>query len=157
MFYRLVCLLIFTNRMIPDYTNLRSPYITFADKIMDTVHTYYYNEYFNKILKNNVEKLVMVTAIAYDSCNKYSDKKINGSNDFFKNKMQDVEIYISKMVATFDNTSIEYKPAPFNVVDLYYGTNLRNEETLTQSYTFDKCMVYNYNYDKCNIDIDIVL
>lgn len=154
MFYRLVCLLIFTDRMIPDYTNLRSPYITIADKIMDTVHTYYYNEYFNKILKNKFEKIVMVTAIAYDSCNKYSDKKINGTNDFFKNKMEDVETYISKMVATFDNTSIEYKHPPFDVVDLYYGTNLPNEEKLMNAYTFDKCMVYNYNYDKCSFVVE---
>lgn len=154
MFYRLVCLLIFTNRMIPDYTNLRSPYITFANKIMDTVHTYYYNEYFNRILQNEHEKLVIVTSIAYDSCNKYSGKKINGTNDFFKYTMEDVETYISKMVSTFDNTSIEYKPPPFDIVDLYYGTNLPNEEKLIEYYTFDKCMIYNYNYDKCSIVVE---
>jgi hypothetical protein len=128
MFYRLVCILIFTNRMMPDYTNLRSPYITIADKIIDTVHTYYLN--------------------------KYSGKKINGTNDFFKYKIKDVETYISKMFSTFDNSSfVSYKPAPFDTVDLYYGTNLRNEETLLKSYTFDKCMVYNYNYDKCSINV----
>ena len=154
MFYRLVCILIFTNRMMPDYTNLRSPYITIADKIIDTVHTYYLNEYFNRILQNQYEKLIIATSIAYDSCNKYSGKKINGTNDFFKYKIKDVETYISKMFSTFDNSSfVSYKPAPFDTVDLYYGTNLRNEETLLKSYTFDKCMVYNYNYDKCSINV----
>ena len=154
MFYRLVCILIFTNRIMPDYANLRSPYITFADKIIDTVHTYYLNEYFNRILQNEHEKLIIATSIAYDSCNKYSGKKINGTNDFFKYKIKDVETYISKMFATFDNSSAaSYIPAPFDIVDLYYGTNLRNEETLLESYTFDKCIVYNYNYDKCSIEV----
>lgn len=58
------------------------------------------------------------------------------------------------MLARFDNSSFaSYKPAPFDIVDLYYGTNLRNEETLLESYTFDKCIVYNYNYDKCSIEV----
>jgi hypothetical protein len=65
MFYRLVCFVLFTQNSMPDYKNLFSPYITPTDKIINIVHTQYINEYFNNIMENDHEKLVMVTAVAY--------------------------------------------------------------------------------------------
>jgi hypothetical protein len=102
------------------------------------------------------EKLIMVTAVAYDACNKYSGQKIRNTTQFFKSTMDDVETYISKMVATkqkYDNsTYIENPNLAFEPVDFYKGKSLPNEETLMKSYNFDKCMILNYNRDKCTID-----
>ena len=156
MFYRLVCFLLFTRNLIPDYTNLFSPYITATDKIINIVQTQYINEYFNNIMENEHEKLIMVTAVAYDACNKYSGKKITNTTQFFKHTMDNVETYVSKMFATkqyYDNTTyIENPNLSFDIVDFYKGTSLPNEETLLESYNFDKCMILNYNRDKCTID-----
>ena len=156
MLYRLVCFLIFTRNLIPDYKNLFSPYITATDKIIDQVQTQYINEYFNNIMEEDHEKLIMVTAVAYDACNKYSGQKIRNTTQFFKSTMDDVETYISKIVSTkqkYDNsTYIENPNLAFEPVDFYKGTSLPNEETLMQSYNFDKCMILNYNRDKCTID-----
>ena len=156
MFYRLVCFLIFTRNSMPDYNNLFSPYITATDKIIDQVQTQYINEYFNNIMEEDHEKLIMVTAVAYDACNKYSGQKIRNTTQFFKSTMDDVETYISKMVSTkqkYDNsTYIENPNLSFDTVDLYKGTSLPNEETLMESYIFDKCMILNYNRDKCTIE-----
>jgi len=156
MFYRLVCFLIFTRNSMPDYKNLFSPYITTTDKIIDQVQTQYINEYFNNIMEEDHEKLIMVTAVAYDACNKYSGQKIRNTTQFFKSTMDNVETYISKMVSTkqkYDNaTYIENPNLSFDTVDFYKGTSLPNEETLMESYNFDKCMILNYNRDKCTID-----
>ena len=43
MFYRLVCFLIFTRNLIPNYKNVFSPYITTTDKIIEIVQTQYIN------------------------------------------------------------------------------------------------------------------
>jgi hypothetical protein len=141
---------------MPDYNNLFSPYITATDKIIDQVQTQYINEYFNNIMEEDHEKLIMVTAVVYDACNKYSGQKIRNTTQFFKSTMDDVETYISKMVSTkqkYDNsTYIENPNLSFDTVDLYKGTSLPNEETLMESYIFDKCMILNYNRDKCTID-----
>ena len=156
MIYRLVCFLIFTRNLIPNYKNLVSPYITPTDKIIDVVQSQYINEYFNNIMENEHEKLIMVTAVAYDACNKYSGQKIRNTTQFFKSTMDDVETYISKMAASkqqYDNsTYIENPNLSFDTVDLYKGTSLPNEETLMESHIFDKCMILNYNRDKCTID-----
>lgn len=156
MIYRLVCFLIFTRNLIPDYKNLFSPYITPTDKMLDIVQTQYINEYFNNIMENEYEKLIIVTAVAYDACNKYSGKKITNATQFFKSTMDDVETYVSKMFASkknYDNsTYIENPNLIFEPVDFYKGTSLPNEETLMESYNFDKCMILNYNRDKCTID-----
>ena len=100
MFYRLVCFLIFTRNLIPNYKNVFSPYITTTDKIIEIVQTQYINEYFNNIMENDNEKLIMVTAVAYDACNKYSGQKITNTTQFFKSTMDGVETYISKMFAS---------------------------------------------------------
>ena len=156
MFYRLVCFLLFTQNSMPDYKNLFSPYITPTDKIINIVQTQYINEYFNNIMENDHEKLIIVTAVAYDACNKYSGKKITNTTQFFKSTMDDVETYVSKMFASkknYDNsTYIENPNLIFDTVDFYKGTSLPNEETLMESYNFDKCMILNYNRDKCTID-----
>ena len=107
-------------------------------------------------MENDNEKLIMVTAVAYDACNKYSGQKITNTTQFFKSTMDGVETYISKMFASkkkYDNsTYIENPNLSFDTVDLYKGTSLPNEETLMESYIFDKCMILNYNSDKCTID-----
>ena len=156
MFYRLVCFLLFTQNSIPDYKILFSPYITPTDKIINIVQTQYINEYFNNIMEDEHEKLIMVTAVAYDACNKYSGQKIRNTTQFFKSTMDDVETYVSKMFASkqnYDNaTYIENPNLSFDTVDFYKGTSLPNEETILESYNFDKCMILNYNRDKCTID-----
>jgi hypothetical protein len=155
MIYRLVCILIFTRNLIPNYKKLFTPYITPTDKIIETVQTQYINEYLNNIMEEDHEKLIMVTAVAYDACNKYSGQKITDTTPFFKNTMDDVETYVSKMFASkqnYDNsTYIETTNLMFDIVNFYKGNSLPNEETLLESYNFDKCMILNYNRDKCTI------
>lgn len=155
MLHRLICFLIFTKNLIPDYTNLYSPYITPTDKILNNVHSQYLNEYFNKILLNGEnEKLVFVTAVAYDSCNKYADKTINGTSEFFKNKVDGVETYVSKMISKSEpNISLPYIAPLFDIVELHQGQNIPHEEELLEYYNYDKCIVYNYNKDKCTIKV----
>jgi len=141
---------------MPDYKNLFSPYITATNKIIDQVQTQYINEYFNNIMEEDHEKLIIVTAVAYDACNKYSGQKIRNTTQFFQSTMDNVETYVSKMAASkqhYDNaTYIENPNLIFEPVDLYKGTSLPNEETLMESYIFDKCMILNYNRDKCTIE-----
>ena len=139
---------------MPDYTKLYSPYITPTDKILNNVHSQYYSEYFNKILTNQNEKLVIVTAVAYDSCNKYVDKTINGTSGFFKNKVDGVETYVSKMFSKSEpNMSLPYIAPLFDIVELYQGQRIPHEEELLEYYNYDKCIVYNYNKDKCTINV----
>lgn len=160
MIHRLICFLIFTKNLKPDYTiykmypSLETP----AEKIINKVQSLYFNEYFHNIIyeSGGPEKLVLVSAVAYDSCNKYSGKTINGTSGFFKNKFDDVETYISKTVATVeDDYPVPYSTPPFDVVELYKGNSIPNEEKVLEYYDYDKCIVYNYNYDKCDIDINL--
>jgi hypothetical protein len=154
MLHRLVCFLLFTKNLVPDYKTLQAPYITPTDKIIDYVQTLYFNEYFHKIITDKHEKVVLVTAVAYDACNKYSGKQNNATSEFFKSTMNAVETYIAKTITTsYDNFTIPYQKPPFDIVQLYQGNSIPNEVKLLSSWTFDKCMVYNYNYDKCNIEI----
>ena len=158
MIHRLICFLIFTKNLKPDYTIYKTyPWLeTPAEKIINTVQTYYLNEYFHNIISESggPEKLVIVSAVAYDSCNKYSGKTVNGTSGFFKNKFEDVETYISKMVATVDEEyPIPYSAPPFDIVELYNGNSIPREESVLEYYDYDKCIVYNYNYDKCDIDV----
>ena len=155
MLHRLICFLIFTKNLIPNYKNLYSPYITPTDKILDKVQNQYLNEYFHNIIKEQHEKVVIVSAVVYDSCNRYSDESINDTSEFFKNTLDDVETYISKMISTIDyhytNTTPYQKP-PFDIVEFYQGKSIPYEENLLDYYNFDKCIVYNYNSDKCKIN-----
>ena len=156
MIHRILCFLIFTINSIPNYENLRSPYITPTDNILTTVHMMYFNEYFNNIMEDNNEKIVLVSAVAYDACNKYAGKQNNQTSEFFKSTMDDVETYVSKIFTTKNdnlNITTTYNRALYNIVEFYKGSSIPNEETIMKSYNFDKCMVYNYNYDKCNIAI----
>jgi len=154
MLHRLICFLLFTKNLVPDYNNLFAPYITPTDKIIENVHSQYINEYFHNIIANKNEKVVLVTSVAYDSCNKYGGKTINGTSEFFKNTLDDVEVYISKMFATYEaDYSIPYKTPPFDIVEFYQGESIPYEEKIMQYYEFDKCIVYNYNQDKCTIKV----
>ena len=153
MLHRLICFLVFTKNLVPDYKNLFAPYITPTDKIIEKVLSQYLNEYFHNIIANKNEKVVMVTSVAYDSCNKYADKPINGTSEFFKNTLDDVEVYISKMISTRDDYTIPYTAPPFDIVEFYQGPNIPYEEKIMQYYDFDKCIVYNYNQDKCQINV----
>ena len=84
MIHRLICFLIFTKNLFPDYTiykmypSLETP----AEKIINKVQSLYFNEYFHNIIyeSGGPEKLVLVSALAYDGCNKYSGKTINGTS-----------------------------------------------------------------------------
>jgi hypothetical protein len=141
-----------------------SPYITPTDGILDSVLASYLNKYFNNIIEENYEKLVMVSAVAYDACNKYAEGsgvKNNKSSEFFKSTMSGVETYVSKIVAnklawnkndTWKNSRGEVEDL-FDVVEFYHGNRLEHEEQLFRFYNFDKCIVYNHNKDKCNIVI----
>uniref|UniRef100_A0A6C0LTG1 Uncharacterized protein n=1 Tax=viral metagenome TaxID=1070528 RepID=A0A6C0LTG1_9ZZZZ len=154
MIHRLLCFLIFTTNLKPNYKELQSPYITPTDNILTKVHTMYFNEYFHSIIEEEHEKIVMVSAVAYDACNKYAGKKNNQTSEFFKHTMDNVETYLSKMISSkHDTTNITttYEPPLYNIVEFYKGSSIPNELTVFKSYNFDKCMVYNYNYDKCNI------
>ncbi len=154
MLHRIICFLIFTKNLVPDYNNLFAPYITPTDKIIEKVHSQYINEYFHNIIANKNEKVVLVTSVAYDSCNKYADKTINGTSKFFKDNLDDVEVYVSKMFSTRDDyTTIPYKAPPFDIVEFYQGESIPYEEKIMQYYEFDKCIVYNYNQDKCTIKV----
>jgi len=164
MIYRLICFVIFTTNLIPNYKKLMSPYITPTDGILDSVLASYLNKYFNNIIEENTEKVVMVSAVAYDACNKYgggSGRVNNKSEEFFKRTMSGVEVYVSKMFAnklawnkndTWKNSHGEVEDL-FDVVEFYKGSRLEHEEHLFRFYNFDKCIVYNHNKDKCNIVI----
>lgn len=154
MLHRVICFLLFTKNLVPDYTKLFAPYITSTDKMLDKVHGQYYNEYFHNIITNKNEKVVLVTSVVYDACNKYADKTINGTSEFFKNTLDDVEVYISKMISTYEaDYSIPYTAPSFDIVEFYQGPNIPHEEKIMQYYDFDKCIVYNYNQDKCQINV----
>jgi hypothetical protein len=153
MLHRLICFLVFTKNLVPDYKNLFAPYITPTDKIIDNVYGQYLNEYFHNIIANKHEKVVLVTSVVYDSCNRYAGKTINGTSEFFKNTLDDVEVYISKMISTRDDYTIPYTAPPFDIVEFYQGPNIPYEEKIMQYYDFDKCIVYNYNQDKCQINV----
>ena len=154
MLHRLVCFLLFTKNLVPNYKTLQAPYITPTDKIINTVHTLYFNEYFHNIMTDKHEKVVLVTAVAYDACNKYSGKQNNATSEFFKYTMNHVETYVSKIfTSSYENFTIPYQKPPFDIVQLYQGNSIPNEEKLMSSWTFDKCMVYNYNNDKCDIQL----
>ena len=157
MLHRLICFLIFTTNQIPDYKHLYAPYITPTDSILNKVHTKYYSEYFHNIIEESHEKVVMVSAVVYDACDRFSSSGIDYKmNDFFQGEVDDVETYISKMVSTKytddDDNTLPYVKPDFDIVELYKGTSIPGEETLQKSYSFDQCIVYNYNYDKCTID-----
>lgn len=154
MIHRLICFLIFTTNHVPDYTQLYAPYITATDTILAKVQTKYYSEYFHNIIEESHEKVVMVSAVVYDACDRFSSSGIDYKmNDFFQGEVDDVETYVSKMVSTKDtDDSLSYEKPDFDIVELYKGTSIPGEETLMKSYSFDQCIVYNYNYDKCTID-----
>ena len=54
-----------------------------------------------------------------------------------------------------DDYPIPYSTPPFDIVELYKGNSIPNEEKVLGYYDYDKCIVYNYNYDKCDIDINL--
>lgn len=165
MIYRLICFVIFTTNLVPNYKKLVTPYITPTDSILDLVWAAYLNHYFNNIIEDNSEKVVMVSAVAYDACNKYGDGsgvKNNQSSEFFRGTMSGVEIYVSKIFAnklawnkndTWKNSRGEVVDGLFDVVEFYQGNRLEHEEDLFGFYNFDKCIVYNHNMDKCTIVI----
>ncbi len=154
MIHRLICFLIFTTNQIPDYKNLYAPYITPTDSILAKVQTKYFTEYFNTIIEESHEKVVMVSAVVYDACQRFSSRVDYEMNDFFQGEVDDVETYVSKMVSTMndDGNTLPYVKPDFDIVELYKGSSIPGEETLHDSYSFDQCIVYNYNYDKCTID-----
>lgn len=155
MLHRVICFLIFTTNLVPDYKNLFPLYITPTNKIIDIAHAEYFNEYFHNIIPTNqYEKLVLVTSIVYDSCNRYANETINGTSKFFKNTLDDVEVYMSKMLSKYDDDySIPYKRPSFDIVEFYQGSNIPHEEKIMKYYDFDKCIVYNYNEDECQINV----
>ena len=154
MIHRLICFLIFTTNQIPDYKHLYAPYITPTDSILAKVQTKYFTEYFNSIIEESHEKVVMVSAVVYDACQRFSSGVDYKMNDFFQGEVDDVETYVSKMVSTMidDGNTLPYVKPDFDIVELYKGSSIPGEETLQKSYYFDQCIVYNYNYDKCTID-----
>ena len=164
MIYRLICFVIFTTNLVPNYKKLVSPYLTSTDSILDSVLASYLKKYFNNIIEENCEKLIMVSAVAYDACNKYGSDRViqnNKSEEFFKRTMSGVETYVSKMFAnkldwnkndTWKNSRGEVEDL-FDIVQFYKGNRLEHEDELFKFYNFDKCIVYNHNKDKCNIVI----
>jgi hypothetical protein len=118
------------------------------------LHTKYFTEYFNSIIEEKHEKIVMVTAVVYDACQRFSSGVYYKMNDFFQGEVDDVETYISKMVSTMndDGNTLPYVKPDFDIVELYKGSSIPGEEKVMKSYSFDQCIVYNYNYDKCTID-----
>jgi len=138
---------------VPDYKHIYAPYITPTDTILNKVHTKYYTEYFHNIIEESHEKVVMVSVVVYDACQRFSSGIDYNMPEFFQGKIDDVETYVSKMVSTKDvNASLPYVKPDFDIVELYKGQRIPGEETLLKSYTYDQCIVYNYNHDKCTID-----
>jgi hypothetical protein len=61
MIYRLICFVIFTTNLVPNYKKLMSPYITPTDGILDLVLGRVLNQYFNNIIEENTfDKCIVI-------------------------------------------------------------------------------------------------
>lgn len=122
-------------------------------------------QYANKIYQQEVlntpylkqhEKLIYVTAILHDMCDKkYVDEKngIKEIEEFLQdeNKLTSAEINVSKIImATMSYSKVKVNGFP-NLGVYQKAYHIVREADLLTAYDFDRCMIYQMNKNGCDV------
>lgn len=146
MLFKLLCFLIFTPEAKRVYQPHAIPNVDKNIYILHNAQKHYFNEYYTNMKTVN-EKLVMVSAIVYDSNLYKTENTTLNTSIYFKNILdQDIDIILSKMVTTrMDDFTIDTSPniVKYDIVEYYVGNNfIPNEENIMTN-DYDKCMIVN--------------
>lgn len=122
--------------------------------VLNFAHCIFQNEVSKNPSLVEQERLIYVSAILHDMCDKkYVDenKGLSDIEDFLHNKLtyKEVEV-VKKIISTMSYTKVKKEGFP----DLYeYQTayNIVRESDLLSAYDFDRCMIYNMNKKDGNI------
>lgn len=142
MIFKLLCFLIFTPEAKKLYPSHATPNVDKNIYIMHNAQKHYFNEHFAN-MKTDHDKLVMVSAIVYNSNLYKTENTTLNTSIYFKNILnQDIDVILSKMVTTrADFTPYTSNVVNYDIVEYYVGNNfIPNEENIMTN-EYDKCMI----------------
>jgi hypothetical protein len=142
MIFKLLCFLIFTPEAKRVYQPNEMHNVDKNIYILHNAQKHYLNEHFAS-MKTEHDKLVMVSAIVYNSNLYKTENTTLNSSIYFKNILdQDIDILLSKMVTTrSDFTPYTSHVVTYDIVEYYVGNNFIPNEENIMSNNYDKCMI----------------
>jgi|UniRef100_A0A6C0LQZ4 HD superfamily phosphodiesterase len=123
--------------------------------VLHNAHNIYENEVTINPFLVSQEKIIMVSAVLHDLCDKkYMDETegIYMIEEFLEDKMEKYEIDITKqIISTMSYSTV--KKNGFPKLGLYqHAYHIVREADLLDAYDFDRCMIYNIHKLNGNIE-----
>lgn len=130
--------------------------ITHSMNVLNYAHNIYTDEVNKLPYIKDYEKIIYVSAVLHDMCDKkYVDENrgINEINSFLQdtNKMSPMEIDVTKkIIKTMSYSTVKKNGFP-QLNDFQPAYHIVREADLLTAYDFDRCMIYNMNKKYGNI------
>ena len=123
--------------------------------VLQYANNIYENELIKKPYLITQEKLIYVSAIVHDLCDKKymnENEGITNIENFLQDKMTDNEIAVTKnIISTMSYSTVKKNGFP-NLGIYQDAYNIVREADLLSAYDFDRCMIYNIRKQNGNIE-----
>ena len=129
--------------------------ITHSMNVLNFAHNIYNNEKNKYPEIENHERIIYISAILHDMCDKkYVDETsgVKEIEDFLNEKITQPEIDITKKIITTMSYSTVKKNGFPNLKEYQIAYHIVREADLLSAYDFDRCMIYNIKKQNGNIE-----
>jgi len=145
----------FVLLMTAKYNIDESHGISHSMNVLHNAHNIYENEKIINPFLLSQEKIIMVSAVLHDLCDKKYMDETEGMymiEEFLEDKMEKYEIDITKqIISTMSYSTV--KKNGFPDLGLYqHAYHIVREADLLAAYDFDRCMIYNIHRLNGNIE-----
>jgi hypothetical protein len=123
--------------------------------VLNFAHNIYNNEKNKYPEIENHERIIYISAILHDMCDKkYVDETsgVKEIEDFLNEKITQPEIDITKKIITTMSYSTVKKNGFPNLKEYQIAYHIVREADLLSAYDFDRCMIYNIKKQNGNIE-----
>jgi hypothetical protein len=132
--------------------------ISHSMNVLNYANRIFNHEKINDPSIKEFEKIIYVSAVLHDMCDKKymnEEEGINQIEDFLSNKLEPYEIDITKKIVTTMSYSTFKKYGFPELKEYMPAYHIVREADLLSAYDFDRCMIYNMNMKSGNFDDSI--
>jgi HD superfamily phosphodiesterase len=132
--------------------------ISHSMNVLNFANGIYKHEIINDPSIKDFEKIIYVSAVLHDMCDKKymnEEEGIKQIEEFLSNKLEPYEIDITKKIVTTMSYSTVKKYGFPELKEYMPAYHIVREADLLSAYDFDRCMIYNMNMKSGNFDDSI--